>query len=230
MKRVLIYDLPTRLFHWLFTLLFLFALGVAHLVDDESVIFNLHMLAGLCVGFLVLLRIFWLFAGTKHARFSGLVLAPSELARYARAIVMGEKEKWVGHNPASSWATVVFLALGLAMAGTGLLMVTGAKEQLEEIHEALSWAFAGMAVLHAAGLALHNLRHRDGIGFTMIDGRKQGVPESEAISSARPLPAFALAAMMALFAGYLATQFDATDRTLNFFGKKLELGGTKEHQ
>lgn len=39
MKKKAVYDLPTRLFHWLFALLFLIAFIIAKTIDDESSLF-----------------------------------------------------------------------------------------------------------------------------------------------------------------------------------------------
>ena len=58
MRDVPIYDAPTRLFHWLFAGFFTVAFAIANLVDDESARFSLHMLAGLCMVFVLLLRAF----------------------------------------------------------------------------------------------------------------------------------------------------------------------------
>jgi cytochrome b len=58
-RQHLVYDLPLRFFHWLFAGLFLIGFTIAKTVDDESVLFNYHSLAGLTLGFLVLLRVVW---------------------------------------------------------------------------------------------------------------------------------------------------------------------------
>ena len=50
MRTTFIYDLPTRIFHWLFAGLFLVSFTLAKTVDDESVLFSYHMLSGLLLG------------------------------------------------------------------------------------------------------------------------------------------------------------------------------------
>jgi cytochrome b len=59
MGRQLVYDLPTRLFHWVFAGLFLIGFIIAKTIDDDSSWFDYHSLAGLSLGFLVVLRIIW---------------------------------------------------------------------------------------------------------------------------------------------------------------------------
>jgi len=44
--RVLVWDLPTRLFHGLFAAAFLAASTIAQVVDDDAAAFRLHMLLG----------------------------------------------------------------------------------------------------------------------------------------------------------------------------------------
>ena len=93
MKRQLVYDLPTRLFHWLFAGLFLTAFVIAKTIDDDSSWFSFHSLAGLTLGFLVILRIVWGIFGTQHARFSNFALNPKDLLAYFKGILSGEKKE-----------------------------------------------------------------------------------------------------------------------------------------
>ena len=79
MRNRMIYDLPTRIFHWLFAGLFIAAFLIAKTVDDESPAFSYHMLAGLLLTLIVLLRILWGFVGTKHSRFASFALYPKDL-------------------------------------------------------------------------------------------------------------------------------------------------------
>ena len=110
MRQILVYDLPTRLFHWLFAGFFITAFAVANLVDDDSTRFSLHMLAGLGMVFVVVLRLVWSAVGTRHARLGDLVLSPGQLVAYFRGLFSGDARRWAGHNPASSWAAVAWSA------------------------------------------------------------------------------------------------------------------------
>ena len=67
MRQHLVYDLPTRIFHWFFAGLFMMAFIIANTVDDESYVFSFHMIAGLTMTFLVLLRLIWGFVGSSAA-------------------------------------------------------------------------------------------------------------------------------------------------------------------
>ena len=59
MDKVRVYDLPTRLFHLLFAGLFVAAFAIAKLAGDESPWFSQHMLLGLILFFITLLRVVW---------------------------------------------------------------------------------------------------------------------------------------------------------------------------
>lgn len=228
MRNRLIYDLPTRLFHWLFAGLFIAAFLITKTVDDESPVFSYHMLAGLILALTVLLRIVWGFVGSKHSRFSSFALHPKELVAYFTGILSGDKRKWAGHNPASSWATLAMIALSLGLGLTGYLMASGQKETFEDVHELLANGFLVVVLMHIAGVVLHALRHRDGVAMTMIDGAKSDIPQTETISNSRPAIALLFVGLVTAFALHLAKNFDSQKQTLNFFGTTLQLGETEE--
>ncbi len=227
MNRHLIYDLPTRLFHWLFAGLFVAAFLIAKTVDDESSLFSYHMLAGLLLGVVVLLRLIWGFVGTKYSRFASFALHPRDLMTYFTTILSGEKRKWTGHNPASSWAALIMFGLALGLGLTGYLMASGHKETFEDIHELLANGFLIVVLLHVAGVVLHAMRHQDSILVTMIDGAKSGIPVPEPVKP-RPMVGFVFLALVAFFGLYLRSGFDSGQRTLTFLGTTLQLGESED--
>lgn len=225
MKKQLVYDYPTRIFHWLFAALFLTAFAIAKTIDDDSPIFSFHSIAGLTLGFVVLLRIVWGFVGSRHARFSNFALKPQELIQYFWGILRGDKKKWAGHNPASSWAAIVMMLLALGLGLTGYLMTSGPdKEIYEDVHELMANGFMVVVLLHVAGIALHTVRHQELIGLSMVDGRKNDVSESDQITSARPGVAILFVALVLVFGSHLYKNFDAQTGKLNFFGTSLAIG------
>lgn len=224
MRNQLVYDLPLRLFHWLFAGLFVVSFLIAKTVDDESLFFSYHMLAGLLLGFVVTLRIFWGFVGTKYSRFSSFALKPDDFVAYFLGLLSGDKRKWAGHNPAASWATLIMIGLAFGLGITGYLMATGSKESFEDLHELFANAFLVVVLMHIAGVVLHALRHQDGIVLSMIDGAKSEVPANATISSSRPAVALLFLGLVATFSVHLAGNFNRQDQTLNFFGTTLQLG------
>lgn len=57
MPRVLIWDLPTRIFHWLLTFGFLVSAALSVTVDEDSPLFTTHMIVGIVLAVMVLLTI-----------------------------------------------------------------------------------------------------------------------------------------------------------------------------
>lgn len=224
MKNRLVYDLPMRVFHWLFTVLFIGAFLIAKTVDDESPAFSYHMLAGFLLVFTVLLRIVWGFVGTKYSRFSSFALHPKDLVSYFTTMLSGEKRKWAGHNPASSWASLAMFACALGLGVTGYLMASGQKETFEDLHELFANGFLVVVLMHVAGIILHSFRHRDGIAFSMIHGEKNEVEAHDSISSSGMGFALLFVGLVITFSSYLARNFDAQKQTLNLFGSTLQLG------
>lgn len=226
--RKLVYDAPTRVFHTLFSALFLCAFIVAKTVDHESGLFPAHMLIGMTISFLVILRILWGFLGTRHARFTGFALNPKDLIAYLKGVFSGDKKRWAGHNPASSWAALIMMALALSLGLTGYLMVSSGVEAYEDIHEILANTFMVVVVLHIAGVVFHSIRHRDWIALSMFEGRKEGVADSEQISDEKNAFGILLVALVAAFAIFLISGYDRDARNLTLFGTTLQLGEVHE--
>lgn len=221
---VKVYDLPTRLFHWLFAASFVVAFFIAKVLDDDSPIYAIHMLVGMNLSFIILLRILWGFVGSRYARFSSFELSPKEAIGYFMGILSGERKRWAGHNPASSWAALLMMAMGLGLGITGYLMTSsGDSFFIKEIHEILAHGFLVLVIAHVAGLALHMVRFRDNIGLSMVHGEKQDLDLGTAIPSSHRGVA-ALFVGLVLFNGfYLWKNFDSASGQLRVFGQTLQL-------
>ena len=224
MKNQLVYDLPMRIFHWLFAGLFIGAFLIAKTIDDDSPIFTYHMLAGLILGYTVLLRILWGFVGTKYSKFNSFALRPKDLVAYFVGIISGDKRRWAGHNPASSWASLVMFALALGLGTTGYLMASGQTETFEDVHELLANGFLVVVLMHVAGIILHAIRHQDGFVMTMVNGTKENIPTTGTEISSTPVVALVFVILVAMFIANLAINFDRQNQTLKLFGTTLQLG------
>jgi cytochrome b len=222
----MVYDLPTRIFHWLFVAQFLTAIVIGKWFDHESLEFSYHMLAGLTLGFLVLFRVLWGFVGTKHARFSDFALNPIDLIGYFRGMFSGDKRLWPGHNPASSWAAITMMVLAQGLGVSGYLMTSGSENGvLADVHEILANTFIIVACLHVIGIIMHTIRHKEFIGLSMVDGKKTAISSRDIISSSRPAMGVLLLGLTVGFCMNLASNFDAEAQTLQFFGTTLNLSG-----
>ncbi len=109
----LLWDLPTRLFHWSLLLLV-----VAQYASGKFGWFDLqwHFYAGYATLSMLLFRIAWGFVGSDSARFVRFVRGPRAVVAYLR----GARNAGATHNPAGGWSVVLMLLLLLAMSLTGL--------------------------------------------------------------------------------------------------------------
>lgn len=226
-NRVLIWDLPTRLFHWILAGGFLTAFGIAQLSDDEGRLFPYHAMIGLVLSALVILRIIWGLAGTRYARFSSFLFKPSAVLLYFRTALSKGRVRHSGHNPASSYAIFAMLVLVVVLVSSGLLMSEG--EIFEEVHEVAAYALIVVVGLHVLGVLLHTIRYRENITASMVTGRKNAEPE-DAIHSSKPLVGIAFLLFAVLFAGSLFREYDPVFRHTHLPGSRatIQLGEAGE--
>lgn len=221
-KRV--YDLPTRVFHWVFAGCFLTAFAIANTVDDDGPGFSYHMIAGMVMVFALIWRIGWGVIGSPHARFTDFSLRPAELANYLKNSLVGKTRLWSGHNPASSWAAIVMMLLALGLGITGYLMIASpVGESLEDVHEVLANTFIVVVLLHIAGIIMHTVKHKDPIGKSMIDGHKRHVPGTELPVASHTASGLVVLALSLGVGIYLLGSYNPDSRTLSIAGSTLQL-------
>lgn len=233
--QVRVYDLPTRIFHWVFAVLFLIAFIIAKTVDDESPTYPYHMLAGMVLVTSVILRILWGILGSHYAKFNSFILSPKKLFDYLLGIFKPHSPRTLGHNPASSWAALIMIALTLGLGITGYLMTEHYnKRTVKEIHELFANAFIITVIAHVLGVIVHTFKHRDSIALSMIHGKKSHTPSETALQNTVAVvsPHYGVAILfVALLAGtstYLITHYNPVEMNLNLFGKQIQLGETEE--
>jgi len=221
MTRILVWDLPTRLFHWLLVATVAIALGFALVASEHSPAFQVHMLAGLVASFLVAARLVWGVVGTRYARFSSFLYGPGALVRYLIGTLRGDDERTPGHNPGAAWGIYALLLLVAAMTTTGVLQ--GRSEAFEEVHEVLAWTLVATIGAHLVGVVWHALRHREDLVRAMVDGRKRG-DAADAIPLARPLVGLLFLALTGGFAYLVVSGHDAARHQVTLFGQTILLG------
>jgi cytochrome b len=191
-ERILVWDLPTRLFHWLLAATF----AGAWLTADSERWIDAHTTLGYSFAGLIAFRLLWGFIGTRYARFSSFVAGPRPVLRYLGSILKAKPERHVGHNPAGGWAVLGLLGLGAVTALTGYLNFNDyGGHWLEELHEGAASAMLGLVLVHIAAVALSSLIHRENLVRAMVTGLKHGL-RSEAIRRPQWIAAGALVAMV----------------------------------
>lgn len=202
MNATLIWDLPTRISHWILAAGVTFCAVVSLLVGEHSALFPFHSLVGLVIALLVVLRIVWGVIGSRHARFASFLFGPASVVKYFLAVVSGKPQRHVGHNPGSAYAIFAMLGLVLLLGATGVLRATG-SEFAEEVHELAAYALVGVVVTHLLSVALHTVQNRENITLGMIHGRKDTGAE-HAIASTRPLASLLMLVVVATWSALLA--------------------------
>lgn len=223
MKRVLAFDLPVRLFHWTFTILFVTAIIIANTVDDDSATFSYHMMAGMTLGFVLFLRIIWGFIGSTYARFNTFMIRPSQLIGYFKDIFGSTTKRYLNHNPASSVAAIIMFICVIGLGLTGYSLTTGA-EGVKDIHEFFAQLLVATAIAHILGVIYHQIRHSDGMITSMIDGKKDEVHGQKPIKSSNTVAGIVFLVLTLGFIWFVNANFDASTRTLNMFGTEILLG------
>ncbi|MBI5436132.1 MAG: cytochrome b/b6 domain-containing protein [Nitrosomonadales bacterium] len=181
MKKILVWDLPTRIGHWLLVTAFV----LAFMTGDGEKWRLVHVAAGYAVAGIVVFRMFWGVAGTRYARFTSFLFSPRAVFTYLGDLLQGKPGHWVGHNPAGSYAIYILILLGLATTASGFAVYAEiGGEWLEEAHDVLSYTMLGMVCFHVLGVVVSSLMHHENLVRSMLDGYKQGKSE-EAITSSK---------------------------------------------
>jgi cytochrome b len=157
----------------------------------------LHVTLGYTMAGLVGFRILWGLVGTRPARFSSFVRGAAAVKRYLLAILRGQPEHHVGHNPAGALAIVGMLVLTLAIAASGWSIYNEiGGDWLEEVHEFAANLMLALIGVHIAGVLLASWMHHENLSGAMIDGRKAASPEDGVRSAWRSVAVLMLAAVL----------------------------------
>jgi cytochrome b len=194
-NRILVWDIPTRVFHWSLALSF----AGAWLTAESERYRDIHVMLGYTLLGLIAFRLVWGLVGTRYARF---VRAPSAAFRYLKSLFTKQPEHHVGHNPAGAIAILLLLVLGIATGISGWMTYNQlGGEWLEEGHEILAGLMLGVVGVHIAGVIAGSLIHRENLARAMVTGYKAGQP-GEGIRKKRWIPALMLVTLLAGFWGF----------------------------
>ena len=183
MTRVLIWDLPTRLFHWLLAASF----AVAWVTSGSDQWLSLHTFAGYVMLGLIGFRVLWGLLGGPFSRFSSFAYGPAAVMAYLRQLRAGTPGRYLGHNPAGSVAIYLMLGFGLVVGLTGVFTQGGEEQQLvasrlmsistgtvfREVHEVLAWLMLALVAGHLAGIAFDAWLTKENLPLSMLTGFKE---------------------------------------------------------
>lgn len=191
--KILVWDAPVRVFHWLMVLSF----AGAYLTAESERWRLVHVSLGYTLGGLVAFRVLWGLLGTRYARFASFVRGPSAVMRYLSSIVRGQPEHHIGHNPAGALAIVLLLLLSVATVASGWANYNDlGGHWLEELHEVAANFMLLVVGVHVAGVVLASWLHRENLVRSMLTGRKEGAPNQGIRWTWWPLALVLLAAVL----------------------------------
>ena len=179
---MLVWDLPTRLFHWLTV-----ALMLAAYITWRIEWVNWHALVGEALLTLVLFRIVWGFVGSDTARFARFLVSPHAATRHLARLFRREPDVQVGHNPAGGWMVLLLLALLLGETLTGIVDNNDVADEgplthavpamvlnlITDLHRLLWNALLAAAVLHVMAISIYAVAKGQNLLRPMLTGRKQ---------------------------------------------------------
>lgn len=204
-----IWDLPTRLFHWLLVVCVV-GLVVSGNIGGNAMVW--HFRFGYGVFTLLLFRLFWGVVGGRWSRFSSFLYAPQAVLAYLR----GERrpEYTAGHSPLgalSVFALLLILALQvtaglfsddeIAFAGPLTRFVSSDSVSFATRYHAEigKLILIALVVLHVLAIFFYRWKKKDDLIRPMIVGDKS-IPASLAIEPSRDDAASRLLAAVLLLA------------------------------
>jgi len=196
----LVWDLPTRVFHWLLAASFIGAFATG----DSERWRALHVLLGYTAGGLIAFRLLWGVLGTRYARFTGFTFAPGAVRDYFRSLATGRPRHYVGHNPAGSWAVLAMLAsiTLTALTGWAAFSEIGPK-WLEDVHETIANATLALIAVHVIAVIVSSWLHRENLLRAMVTGFKRTAGAVPAAGRRSIVAAVLLAAVLAFWGGWI---------------------------
>ncbi len=210
-RPVRVWDLPTRLVHWLIAALIPFSWWSA--TSDHL---SWHRMSGYVILGLVAFRLIWGFAGSSTARFTGFVTCPRTVLAYVRGR-LGESR--IGHNPLGGWSVMALLTVLALQTCLGLFAVD--EDALEagplskfvsfdtgraitHWHHQIFWVLVALIALHLSAILVYGLRRKNLVG-PMITGVARLSPSLTVPTLAarsRMIMAAALAASLTWFVAH----------------------------
>ncbi|NJD25060.1 MAG: cytochrome B [Betaproteobacteria bacterium] len=179
-KRFLVWDLPTRLFHWLLVLCVTGSV-ISGLIGGNLI--DWHGCLGLAIVALVTFRLAWGLIGSTYARFAQFFPTPARLRNYLAGRWQG-----AGHNPLGAFSVFGLLALLLFQAGSGLfanddIAFTGylydlvgkeLSDRLTGWHKLSANVLFALVSLHVGAIVFYAHVKKDNLVKPMLTGWQDG--------------------------------------------------------
>ncbi len=241
-RKVMVWDLPVRIFHWLLVMSFV----MAWLSHESSRYLDVHVFAGYSFFGLLLFRLLWGVFGTHYARFAEFAYGPKEVFVYLKSLLGKGLQSYVGHNPAGAWAIFLLIGFGLVLSVSGLMVLGGEEQQgplagvvsfdqgalWMEVHESVALLLLALVCVHVLGVFSESIMHKQNLVGAMFRGTKWVAGESATVPVHHLLGIAIVVALIAWgavsFGGYLTATADKP--YLPFKGPQLAMNDTWQEE
>lgn len=210
MKSIFLWDIPTRLFHWL---LVIAVVGSLVSVKLGGTWMLWHERCGLAIVGLLSFRLVWGVVGSTHARFQHFIPGPASIVAYLKGRWQG-----LGHNPLGALSVLAMLGLLGFQAVSGLFATddiafngplyravsSGWNDTVTSWHKLTEWFIYGLIGLHIVSVFFYVLVKKDNVISPMITGRKNVSRHMADERKGGGLLAFVIAVTVAVVAVWLA--------------------------
>lgn len=209
-RRIRVWDLPTRIFHWALVAAVI-GLAITGTLGGNAMVW--HFRFGYSVLTLLLFRIVWGLVGGRWSRFGAFIYSPASVLNYLKG--KGKPEHSIGHSPIGAGSVFAMLGFLLAQVGTGLLsddeiafsgpltrFVSNATVSLAtNYHQNIGkWILLTLVVLHIAAIAFYLWRKHHLVG-AMLHGDKELVTAAPASRDDTASRLLALSVLLVCAAG-----------------------------
>jgi len=212
---VRVWDLPTRLFHWILACTVLGSVVSAKIGGGAMV---WHFRFGYLVLTLICFRLLWGVVGGHWSRFVSFIYAPATVLRFLRGRAAPGEHLDVGHSPTGAASVFALLGILAVQLGTGLVADDEIANQ-GPLNKFISsdtgllatswhktwgqWLVLGLIALHVLAIIFYLLKKHTDLITPMLRGDKWLPPGTPA--SADGLPQRALALLLVALCAGLAT-------------------------
>lgn len=212
MKERLIWDIPTRLFHWLLVAGLLSQYITAEWLDNAM---QWHFYTGYGLLALLIFRFLWGIMGPRYARFSTFISGPVTVWRYTRQILNSHSPAHAGHNPLGGWMVVLMLVAITTQVVSGLFMTDDVfldgpwraavdepvQNLMNTLHHSVFDGLLWLTGLHIVAIIFYSVYKKQRLVPAMLHGRK--ATSAPAIRSSQLVLAVILALLAAGLTYYL---------------------------
>lgn len=204
-EKSLIWDIPTRLFHWMLVIGFGLQWLTGEVLDDAI---DWHFYIGYTMLGLILFRITWGFFGTRYSKFKQFLSSPRLTIKYAKTLHKQASPVHASHNPMGGWVVVLMLLLIGLQAISGLFVSdeifsegpyygvapSSVREIMAFIHFNLFDVLIGIVALHIVAVLVYQFYKKQQLIGAMFHGKK--AIDATGIKSSKIMLAVAIACLI----------------------------------